>query len=194
MKVKIKNRIYSSEEEPIMLILTDADKENIANMDEDAEKYCEFPDNISNVDIRKFMCIKKKEKYEIVDEIVSRVRSNTQRLILEMHEYNEAVEYKQPRMQDQLNTVNWLIDKGIHVDVVDAPVGLAEAKNEEFTVTMRTRRYSTIDEIEFGENTKSVFLYTWSLVQDFQNDKTFGLIRSDVSDKKCKLKDLSKKV
>ena len=43
MKVKIGNRIYSSEEQPIMLILSDEEKQNIGNMPPDANRYCSYP-------------------------------------------------------------------------------------------------------------------------------------------------------
>lgn len=45
MKVKIGDRIYDSNDEPIMLILSDIDKENIKNMHSDATKYCTYPDD-----------------------------------------------------------------------------------------------------------------------------------------------------
>ena len=43
LKVKIGNKIYDSKDEPIMLILSPLDKENISNMDKDHLKYCSFP-------------------------------------------------------------------------------------------------------------------------------------------------------
>lgn len=57
MKVKIGNKIYDSNVEPIMLILDKYDKKNIANMDEDASKFCTHPDDEEYTDarIRKFM-------------------------------------------------------------------------------------------------------------------------------------------
>ena len=45
MKVQISDCIYDSEEEPIMIILNAKDKENIANMDPKATKFCSYPDN-----------------------------------------------------------------------------------------------------------------------------------------------------
>ncbi len=55
MKVKIANAIYDSNEEPIMLILEDEDKENIKNMDEDYHKYLSYPDNLTEDEAKKFM-------------------------------------------------------------------------------------------------------------------------------------------
>lgn len=55
MKVKIGNKIYDSREQPIMVILEDYNKKDISNMDKEAYKYCEFPDDISEIDIREFM-------------------------------------------------------------------------------------------------------------------------------------------
>ena len=43
MKVKVENEIYDGEEEPVMVILSDMDKENIASMAPDATKYCVYP-------------------------------------------------------------------------------------------------------------------------------------------------------
>jgi len=43
MKIKIGDRIYDSEKEPAMLILSDEDKRNIAAMPMDATKYASFP-------------------------------------------------------------------------------------------------------------------------------------------------------
>lgn len=44
MKVKIGNKIYNSNDEPIMLILEDEDKQNIANMIKSDTKYCVYPE------------------------------------------------------------------------------------------------------------------------------------------------------
>lgn len=44
MKVKIFDKIYDANEQPIMIILTEQDKKNIANMHPDATKYACFPD------------------------------------------------------------------------------------------------------------------------------------------------------
>ena len=55
MNVKIKDIIYDSELEPIMLIMDKTDKENISNMIPTATKYCSYQ-NTSDVDeIKKFM-------------------------------------------------------------------------------------------------------------------------------------------
>ena len=45
MKVKIGNKIYDSNQEIICLILSEQDKENIANMHH-KHKFCTFPDDI----------------------------------------------------------------------------------------------------------------------------------------------------
>ena len=57
MKVKIGEKIYDSEKEPIMVILSESDKENISNMLPEATKYCSFPDEILVESIREFMKI-----------------------------------------------------------------------------------------------------------------------------------------
>ncbi len=45
MKVKISNVIADSDHEPIMVILTKQDKENISRMHPDSSKYCVYPDD-----------------------------------------------------------------------------------------------------------------------------------------------------
>lgn len=42
MKVKVGDRVYSSEDQPIMIILTMEDKYNISHMAGDAMRYAEF--------------------------------------------------------------------------------------------------------------------------------------------------------
>lgn len=54
MKVKIGDKIYDSNEQPIMIILEDFDKENLLNMGEQV-KYCSFPENYDIEEIKKFM-------------------------------------------------------------------------------------------------------------------------------------------
>ena len=53
MKVKIKDKIYDSNEEPIMLILNDQDKENIKNMHVDCSKICSYPEGWNEEEIEK---------------------------------------------------------------------------------------------------------------------------------------------
>lgn len=55
MKVKIKDIVYDAEEEPIMIILTKADKKNIINMLPAATKYCSYPDTYDLKTIKEFM-------------------------------------------------------------------------------------------------------------------------------------------
>jgi hypothetical protein len=55
MKVKIGDKIYNSDEQPIMIILSDKDKENITNMDKNCTKYCCFSDDIDLKKIENFM-------------------------------------------------------------------------------------------------------------------------------------------
>lgn len=57
MKIKIGDKIYDSEHEPIMVILNDVDKNNIKNMLPTATKYCSFPDTIPLDKIKEFMKI-----------------------------------------------------------------------------------------------------------------------------------------
>ena len=55
MKVKIRRDVYNAEIEPILVILSEEDKENIKNMEEDCFKYCVAPEELSEEDIREFM-------------------------------------------------------------------------------------------------------------------------------------------
>jgi hypothetical protein len=58
MLVKIKDEIFNSEIEPIMLILNEEEKENIKSMAPEYSKYCSFPDTgYSEEEIKKFMKI-----------------------------------------------------------------------------------------------------------------------------------------
>jgi len=57
MKVKIKDKIYDSNNEPIMIILSDEDKQNISNMLLECTKYCSFPENMNEETIKDFMKI-----------------------------------------------------------------------------------------------------------------------------------------
>lgn len=55
MKVKIGDVVYDAAIQPIMVIFSDADKQNIANMLPEATKYCSFPDTIPSEEIIKWM-------------------------------------------------------------------------------------------------------------------------------------------
>ena len=51
MQVQIGNHIYDANTEPIMLILSNNEKEQICNMHPDAERYCQYPDSFSKDEI-----------------------------------------------------------------------------------------------------------------------------------------------
>ena len=55
MKVKIKDTIYNSEDEPVMLILTDKDRANIAKMLPECTMFCAYPDGLAEEVVDKFM-------------------------------------------------------------------------------------------------------------------------------------------
>lgn len=55
MKVKVGNNIYDSNDTPIMLILTDEDKENIRNMARMSTKFCSYPEEMGDKEIQEFM-------------------------------------------------------------------------------------------------------------------------------------------
>ncbi|GAG51160.1 unnamed protein product [marine sediment metagenome] len=43
MRVKVGDRVHDGESEPVMVILSKGEKEQIANMHPDATKYCVYP-------------------------------------------------------------------------------------------------------------------------------------------------------
>ena len=55
MHVKIGEKIHDASKEPIMLILSKIDKDNIKNMTEESARYCCFPDSLSEDEVLKFM-------------------------------------------------------------------------------------------------------------------------------------------
>ena len=58
MKIKVGDIVYDSIEEPLMVILTSQDKENIKNMLPECTKYCVFnEDSISVEELQKWMDI-----------------------------------------------------------------------------------------------------------------------------------------
>lgn len=54
MKVKIGSKIYDAEKEPIMIILSNSDKENIRHMGASMTKYISFPEGTPREEINKF--------------------------------------------------------------------------------------------------------------------------------------------
>jgi hypothetical protein len=57
MIVKIRDKYYDSEETPIMLVLTDNDKQNITNMLPECDRYCSYPDGMDSNEIPNWMGI-----------------------------------------------------------------------------------------------------------------------------------------
>jgi len=55
MRVKVGDKVYDGAEQPVMVILTDQDKENIANMLPHCTRYCMFPDKSDKKEIDKWM-------------------------------------------------------------------------------------------------------------------------------------------
>ena len=43
MKVKVRNKVYDGDKEPVMVILSKGEKQQIADMHPDATKYCVYP-------------------------------------------------------------------------------------------------------------------------------------------------------
>ena len=55
MKIKVGNKMYDAEKEPIMIILSKSDKENITNMLSTCTKYCCCPSKYTYKQIEDFM-------------------------------------------------------------------------------------------------------------------------------------------
>jgi len=67
MYVKIGDKIYDSEYEPIMIILSEQEKNLIANMDSKANRFCVYPDEEewtrdNYKKIKEWMILKKMKK------------------------------------------------------------------------------------------------------------------------------------
>lgn len=57
MKVKIKDQVFDSDQEPIMIVLEGDEKQLISSMSEEDKRFCVYPDTMSEEDIVKFMNI-----------------------------------------------------------------------------------------------------------------------------------------
>jgi len=55
MKVKVGNKVYDGNNEPVMVILTPEDKFNISHMEEHATKYCSYPEGTPHQKIIEWM-------------------------------------------------------------------------------------------------------------------------------------------
>jgi hypothetical protein len=61
MQAKIGDTIYDGAKQPVMVILSLEDKQNISNMEPHATKYCSFPEDICPEEIAEFMGIEWKD-------------------------------------------------------------------------------------------------------------------------------------
>jgi len=55
MKVKIGNTLYDSTQIPILLILSDEDKDLLSRMDPEANSFCSFPEGINKEAVHNWM-------------------------------------------------------------------------------------------------------------------------------------------
>lgn len=55
MKVKVGDKVYDSENEPVMVILSDRDKVNIASMADTYSKYACFPSDFPDEEVSTWM-------------------------------------------------------------------------------------------------------------------------------------------
>jgi len=63
MKIKVGDRVYDGTEQPIMVILTAQDKDNIARMPDWATKYAQYPDCWLEKEIEEWMDASTEEHY-----------------------------------------------------------------------------------------------------------------------------------
>jgi len=69
MKVKVGDRIYDGELTPVMVILTAQDRQNIANMPLDANRYCCAPADMGEGEINRWMELPTKRVEARVEEM-----------------------------------------------------------------------------------------------------------------------------
>ena len=55
MRVKVGDIVYDAGDEPVMVILSEMDKQNIANMHPEATKYCGYPEGTDREFIHEWM-------------------------------------------------------------------------------------------------------------------------------------------
>jgi len=70
MKVKVGNKIYDAEDELVMIILSNADKDNIRAMSHECTKYCAYPTGTEESVVVKFMDVDKVRKARKVKPFV----------------------------------------------------------------------------------------------------------------------------
>jgi hypothetical protein len=58
MQVNIRGKVYDSNEEPIMLILSNIDKMNIGKMDSESLKFTSFPETMTIKEVKDHLMIK----------------------------------------------------------------------------------------------------------------------------------------
>lgn len=81
MQVKIGNTIYNSEDTPIMLILSQEDKDNIGNMVKGSYKYCSFPNYYKPEGIIEFMKTDKINQMELLKDDKNKSDSNNKETV-----------------------------------------------------------------------------------------------------------------
>ncbi len=55
MKVKVGDKIFDGNKEPVMIIISNEDKRNIKKMNKSCNKYCSFPDGYDLDEINDWM-------------------------------------------------------------------------------------------------------------------------------------------
>lgn len=133
------------------------------------------------------------EIYEKVDGIVESIRKNTEELCIGINNalYPDVIEYKQPSMRKQLDLITDLVRKGVNIEVIDAPVGLAEFDGKDTTVTIENYRYGKESNIQIDEKYRTVFFYIWAEAINKEDGNFMGVARYTGYEDEYKLKDLS---
>lgn len=65
MRVKVGEKIYDGKEEPVMVILSKEDKDNIVGMPPELTKYAAYPDDVPREEIKKFMMWTPEQGYRV---------------------------------------------------------------------------------------------------------------------------------
>ena len=93
MKVKIGSTIYDGLDEPIMVILTERDKEGIAKLDKDDMKFCHYPTGIDIKIINEWM----NQDSELNINPIKVIMDDQTKLILQL---NEQIKMLKPFLLD----------------------------------------------------------------------------------------------
>lgn len=119
MKIKIGNKIYTSEDQPIMVIFSASNKETIANMPAENYKFCEFAKGMDEDEVKykqelAYMERAAGELRDFPELRAERVCNHYMRLGLFVRDMHDAIEL---RKLDPNKELDDLIE--LHLEVVN---------------------------------------------------------------------------